>query len=261
MKVVILCGGLGTRLREETEFRPKPMVEIGGRPILWHIMKTFAHYGYKDFILCLGYKGEVIKNYFLNYEQLNSDFSIELGTGKTERYNRHDEHGWRVTLVDTGLHTMTGARVKRIEKYIDGDHFMLTYGDGVTDLNINDLERFHGSTGKIGTVTGVWPPSRYGELGIVGDKVVSFREKPQTQESFISGGYFVFNNEFFDYLSDDESCVLEREPLERLTEAGQLAVRIHRGFWQCMDTPRDLEYLQEQWVTERAPWKVWSRST
>ena len=157
MKVIILCGGFGTRLREETEFRPKSMVEIGGRPILWHIMKTFAHYGYKDFILCLGYKGEVIKNYFLNYEQLNSDFAVELGTGKTQLFNHHDEHGWQVTLVDTGLHTMTGARVKRVEKYVDGDQFMLTYGDGVTDLDINDLVKFHKSRNKIGTVTGYRP--------------------------------------------------------------------------------------------------------
>ena len=257
MKVIILCGGFGTRLREETEFRPKPMVEIGGRPILWHIMKTFAHYGYKDFILCLGYKGEVIKNYFLNYEQLNSDFAVELGTGKTQLFNHHDEHGWQVTLVDTGLHTMTGARVKRVEKYVDGDQFMLTYGDGVTDLDINDLVKFHKSRNKIGTVTGVSPPSHYGELGIAGDRIVSFREKPQTQGSFISGGYFVFDREFFKYLSEDESCVLEREPLERLSDDGQLAVYTYKGFWQCIDTYRDYLYINELWDQGHAQWKVW----
>lgn len=257
MKVVILCGGFGTRLREETETRPKPMVEIGGKPILWHIMKTFAHHGFKDFVLCLGYKGEVIKNYFLNYEQLNNDFTIELGTGKVEVHSLHDEEGWRVTLVDTGLNAMTGARAKRVEKYVDGDHFILTYGDGVTDLDINELLQFHQSSGKIGTVTGVSPPSHYGELGIAGDQVVSFREKPRSQGSFISGGYFVLNREFFNYLSDDEGCVLEREPLERLAEDGQLAVYTHRGFWQCMDTYRDYLYLNELWDRGNAQWRKW----
>lgn len=233
------------------------MVEIGGKPILWHIMKTFAHYGYDDFILSLGYKGEVIKNYFLNYEQLNNDFSIELGTGNIKIYDNHMEKGWNVTLADTGLRTMTGARVKRIEKYIDGDHFILTYGDGVTDCNINDLVEFHMSSNKIGTVTGVSPPSRYGELAISGDSVISFREKPRAEDSLINGGYFVFNRDFFKYLSEGESCVLEREPMERLTEDGQLAIYPHRGFWQCMDTYRDYQYLNELWDQGRAEWKVW----
>ena len=258
MKVVILCGGFGTRLRQETDLRPKPMVEIGGRPILWHIMKTYAHYGYKDFILCLGYKGDLIKNYFLNYELLSSDFSIELGSGDIQVHNGHDEHGWRVTLVDTGPNAMTGARVKRIEKHIDEDQFMLTYGDGVTDLDINELVKFHAARNHIGTVTGVYPASRYGELGIAGEKVVSFREKPQAQDSFISGGYFVFHRKFFNYLSSDDSCVLEREPLERLAADGELLVHNYKGFWQCMDTPRDLEYLQQQWETGQAPWRVWT---
>lgn len=257
MKVVILCGGLGTRLREETEVRPKPMVDIGGKPILWHIMKTFAHYGYSDFVLCLGYKGEVIKNYFLNYQQLNNDFSIELRTGRTEILNHHDEGNWRVTLVDTGLKAMTGARVKRVERFVDEDYFMLTYGDGVTDLNINELVKFHKSRNKLGTVTGVSPPSHYGELGIMGDRVVSFREKPQSRDSLISGGYFVFHREFFKYLSDDDSCVLEREPLERLSQESQLGVYAYQGFWQCMDTYRDYLYLNELWDQRRALWKVW----
>lgn len=252
-----MCGGFGTRLREETETRPKPMVEIGGKPILWHIMKTYAHHGYKEFILCLGYKGEAIKNYFLNYEQLNSDFTIDLGTGNIQLHNEHDGHGWQVTLVDTGLHTMTGARIKRVEDYIDGDYFMVTYGDGVTDLDIGDLVRFHKAQNKIGTVTGVSPPSRYGELGIAGDSVVSFREKPATQGSLISGGYFVFNRDFLHYLTSDERCVLEREPLESLTANGQLAVYPHHGFWQCMDTHRDYLYLNELWDQGRASWRVW----
>ena len=260
MKVVILCGGFGTRLREETEVRPKPMVEIGGKPILWHIMKTFAHYGYDDFILSLGYKGEVIKNYFLNYEQLNNDFSIELGSGKTQIHNNHDETGWKVTLVNTGLNAMTGARVKRVEKYIEGDCFMLTYGDGVTDMDINALVDFHRSRNKIGTVTGVAPPSHYGELDISGDNVVSFQEKPAGRDSFISGGYFVFNREIFDYLSADDHCVLEREPVENLSHDGQLSVYAYKGFWQCMDTYRDYMFLNELWDQGRAQWKVWDKS-
>jgi glucose-1-phosphate cytidylyltransferase len=257
MKVVILCGGFGTRLREETESRPKPMVEIGGRPILWHIMKTFAHHGFNDFVLCLGYKGEFIKNYFLNYQQINNDFSIDLSSGNIDVLDERKENGWKVTLADTGLHAMTGARVKRVEKYIDDDYFLLTYGDGVTDLNLNDLVSFHQSREKIGTVTGVSPPSRYGDLGIVEDRVVSFQEKPETQESLISGGYFMFHRKFFDYLSLDDSCVLEREPLERLVEDGQLSVYAHKGFWQCMDTHRDYLYLNDLWDREQARWKVW----
>lgn len=257
MKIVILCGGFGTRLREETEVKPKPMVEIGGRPILWHIMKTFASYGYNDFILCLGYKSEVIKNYFLNYEKLNNDFSIELGSGNIQVYGKNMENDWKVTLVDTGLNTMTGSRVKRVEKYVDGEQFMLTYGDGVTNCDINELVRFHDSNNKIGTITGVSPPSRYGELGISGDAVISFREKPNTTDSMINGGYFVFSREFFKYLSEDDGCVLEREPMERLTEDGQLSIFPHRGFWQCMDTFRDYQYLNELWNQDNAEWKVW----
>ena len=257
MKVVILCGGFGTRLREETEFRPKPMVEIGGKPILWHIMKTYSHYGFNDFVLCLGYKGQFIRDYFLNYDRLNSDLRIDMRTGDVEVFNRHKEREWQITLVDTGLNTMTGGRVKRIEKYIDGDRFLLTYGDGVTDLPIKELVSFHESSKTIGTVTGVSPPSRYGELGIAGDQVVSFLEKPNIQESFISGGYFVFEKEFFKYLPADDNCVLEREPLERLAGDGQLGVYTHKGFWQCMDTQRDYIYLNELWNSDKAEWLVW----
>lgn len=257
MKVVILCGGFGTRLREETEARPKPMVEVGGKPILWHIMKTFAHYGFTEFILCLGYKSDFIKNYFLNYENMSNDFTIELGTGNIRVHNRHEEQGWQVTLVDTGLHAMTGARLKRVERYIDGDEFILTYGDGVIDLDINSLVSYHRSKGKMGTVTGVSPRSHYGELDIANDRVISFHEKPQNQESFISGGYFVLRSEFFKYLADVDSCVLEREPLEKLAEDGELSVYTHRGFWQCMDTYRDYAYLNDLWSSGTAQWRVW----
>lgn len=257
MKVVILCGGFGTRLREETEVKPKPMVEIGSMPILWHIMKTYAFHGFNDFILCLGYKGEVVKEYFYNYEMLSNDFTIELGTKNIEIYPRHDEHGWKVTLVDTGSNAMTGARVKQIEKYIDGDRFMLTYGDAVTDLNIGDLLGYHQSHGKMGTVTGVCPPSRYGELILDEDRVVSFREKPKVQGNLINGGYFILERKFFEYLSQKDDCILERMPLERLAGEGQLKVYHHKGFWQCMDTYRDYNYLNQMWKESRPPWKVW----
>jgi len=258
MKIVILCGGFGTRLREETEVKPKPMIEIGGRPIVWHIMKTFAHYGFNDFVLCLGYKSEVIKDYFYNYERMSNDFTIELGTGTMEIHTRHQEQGWRVSLIDTGMNAMTGARLKRVEQYVDGDQFILTYGDGVIDLDIRKLVEYHRVNGKIGTVTGVSPRSHYGELDISDGKVVSFQEKPEFKDSFISGGYFVLNAEFFKYLTDDESCVLEREPLEKLARDGELGVYAHEGFWQCMDTYRDYLYLSELWDGDRAPWKVWS---
>lgn len=257
MKVVILCGGFGTRLKEETELRPKPMIEIGGMPILWHIMKIYAHYGFKEFILCLGYMGAAIKEYFYNYEILSNDFTIELGTKDMEIYHNHSEKGWKITLVDTGLNVMTGARVKRIERFIDDDTFMLTYGDGVTDLDINELLRYHKNHGKVGTVTGVFPPSRYGELIIHKDQVISFNEKQKRQNNSINGGYFVFNKKFFDYLKDDDGCILEREPLEKLALNGELKVFSHEGFWQCMDTARDYKYLEELWKKESPPWKVW----
>ncbi len=255
MKVVILCGGIGTRLREETEVKPKPMVEIGGIPILWHIMKTYASYGFNEFILCLGYKGEVIKNYFYHYEMLANDFTIELGSNKINTYPRHSDHGWKITLVDTGQKAMTGSRIKQVEKFIDGDTFMLTYGDGVTDLNIRELLNFHAGHGKMGTVTGVFPPSRYGELLFYKDHVVSFDEKPLVNNSSINGGYFVFNKGFFNYLKDDEGCILEKEPLEKLAKDGELKVFHHKGFWQCMDTYRDYKYLNEIWERGNTPWR------
>lgn len=257
-KVVILCGGMGTRLREETEYKPKPLVEIGGKPILWHIMKIFSYYGFNDFILCLGYKGRLIKDYFFNYDMMNCDFTVDLGKKDIEFHNGHSEMDWHVTLADTGERAMTGARVKRIEKYVDTDSFMLTYGDGVADLNINYLFNYHKSHGKIGTVTGVRPPSRFGELVVGKDyRVEEFSEKPQVKEGMINGGFFVFNSDFFDYLQDDDDCILERTPLENLSIKGELKVYKHEGFWQCMDTYRDMQLLNSQWSSPDKFWKVW----
>ena len=257
MKIVILCGGQGTRLREETEYKPKPMVEIGDKPILWHIMKTYASYGFNKFVLCLGYKGDMIKDYFYHYKMINNDFSIKLGSGDITIHDSREETDWNIILANTGLNSMTGARIKRIEKYIEGDRFMVTYGDGVTDLNISKLLKFHDQHGKIGTVTGVYPPSRYGELRIDGDRVVSFDEKPEIGVSPISGGYFVFNKEFFDYLKPEESCILEKDPLSNLAADSQLKVYNHTGFWQCMDTYRDFMFLNDLWKSNKAQWKVW----
>ncbi|MFH1003292.1 MAG: glucose-1-phosphate cytidylyltransferase [Chloroflexota bacterium] len=256
-KVVILCGGMGTRLREETEYKPKPMVEIGGRPILWHIMKIYAHYGFKDFVLCLGYKGEVIKEYFLNYQALSNDFTIRLGPEKAVTWHgTPEENGWSITLADTGDNTMKGGRLKRIEKYIKEDTFMVTYGDGVGDIDIQKLLDFHQQHGKIGTVSGVRPPSLFGELLLDGHRARLFSEKPQTSTGLINGGFFVFNRRFFDYLSDGDNCDLERGPLERLTAEGELMVHVHDGQWACMDTYRDVEYLSRLWQQNQAFWKV-----
>ncbi len=256
MKVVVLCGGLGTRLREETEYRPKPMVEIGGRPILWHIMKLYAHRGFSDFVLCLGYRGNTIKDYFLNYEAMNNDFTICLGQQSKIQFNAaHEEQGFRVTLADTGLSTMTGGRVKRIQKYIDDDTFLLTYGDGVADLDISRLVEFHKSHGKLATVTAVTPSSRFGVLEMNKNSVMRFLEKPRT-EGYASAGFFVFNRRVFDYLGGDD-CTLELEPLERLAREGQLMAYKHEGFFFAMDTYREYEYLNQLWNKGQAPWKVW----
>ena len=257
MKVVMLCGGLGTRLREETEFRPKPLVEIGGRPILWHIMKMYAHAGYRDFVLCLGYRGNMIKEYFLNYEAMNSDFTICLGRRSQIEYNNdHTEQDIRLTLADTGLPTMTGGRVKRIQKYIDDDTFMMTYGDGVGDVDIRRLLDFHKSHGKIATVTAVTPSSRFGMVQTDSQgQVVGFLEKPKTSGR-ASAGFFVFQRRIFDYLWGDD-CTLEREPLERLAKDGELMAYEHDGFFYAMDTYREYEYLNELWAKNQAPWKVW----
>jgi glucose-1-phosphate cytidylyltransferase len=258
MKVVILCGGLGTRLREETEYRPKPMVNIGNKPILWHIMKIYAHYGFQEFILCLGYKGEMIKEYFYHYEVFNSDFTLELGCQKSlEIHNRPAEEGWRITLADTGQKALKGARLKRIQKYLSADQFMLTYGDGVGNINIPALLKFHQRHGKLATVTGINPAARFGELKIQGDQVESFREKQRAGERLSSGGFFVFNKGIFDYLCEDDACDLEVGPLEKIASEGQLMVYKHQGFWSCMDTLRDVEYLNTLWEENKAAWKVW----
>lgn len=259
MKVVILCGGRGIRFKEETDLRPKPLIEIGGQPILWHIMKTYAHYGYRDFVLCLGYKSEMIKRYFLDYDLTNSDFTVELGGGsKTTVHSSRGERGWRITLAETGLNAMTGARVKRIEKYIDSSLFMLTYGDAVANLNIKRLVDFHRAHNKIGTVTAVRPLSRFGELQVRRDGTVKeFKEKAALKGDHINGGFFVFDHRLFDYVTDDDSCVFEREPMERLVKDGQLAAYVHDGYWQCMDTFRDWQVLDQEWENGRAMWKVW----
>lgn len=259
MKVVILCGGLGTRLREETEFRPKPMVKIGTKPVLWHIMKTYAHYGFKDFVLCLGYKGEIIKEYFYNYEIYNEDFSVCLGERKKiEVHSSNHNLDWRVALIDTGEKALKGARMKKIEHLIDDDNFLLTYGDGVANIDIRRLLAFHREHGKISTVTGVRPPSLFGELQVRGNKVELFAEKPQTSTGLISGGFFVFSRKVFGYLSPEDECDLERGTLERLAREGQLIVYEHQGDWACVDTYRDLQHLNHLWSTNQAFWKVWA---
>jgi glucose-1-phosphate cytidylyltransferase len=258
-KVVILCGGMGTRLREETEYRPKPLVEIGGRPILWHIMKIYSHYGFNDFVLCLGYKGHMIKEYFLNYRLMSSDFTLSLDAADHPQFHSASpQENWTITFADTGLQANTGARVKRVERYIKEDHFLLTYGDGVADIDIGKLCEFHLRHGKVGTVTGVRPFSRYAELSLSGPLVKEFNEKPPLQDGVVSGGFFVLHRRFFDYLSADDKCVLEREPLERLAKEGQLVGYAHFGFWHCMDTYRDFLTLNDYWE-KGAPWKVWEQ--
>lgn len=258
MKVVILCGGFGTRLREETEFRPKPMVNIGNRPILWHIMKLYASFGYDQFVLALGYKGEMIKEYFFNYELTNNDLTLDLGyPGNLDVHRCHDECGWKVTLVDTGEKALKGARLKRVEGYVDGDEFMVAYGDSLADVDLHDLLRFHRAHGRMATVTGVNIASRFGELALDGDRVVAFNEKPRTTDRFINGGFFVFSRAVFGHLSADESCDLEVGALEEIARAGELMAYKHPGSWACMDTYRDMEYLNQLWEEGKAFWKLW----
>ena len=258
MKVIILCGGLGTRLREETEFRPKPMVPVGGRPILWHIMKIYAHYNLREFILCLGYRGSAIKEYFLNYEAMNNDFTVTLGRAASfQQHGTHDEKDFRVTLADTGVQTMTGGRVKRVERYVDGDTFMVTYGDGLADVDIPRLLEFHRAHGKLATVTTVRPVSRFGTLDMDSDgRVKRFAEKPQA-EGWISAGFFVFNRRVFDYFDGGDACIMEHEPLERLALDNQLVAYRHGGFFFAMDTYREYETLNKIWDSGNAPWKIW----
>ncbi len=257
-KVVILCGGRGSRLSEETESRPKPLIEIGGKPILWHIMKIYAHYGFNEFVFCLGYKGAMIKEYLYHYHFLINDFTIKL-TNKREIsfHNASDEVDWKVTVVDTGLNTLKGARIKMIEKYIDTDLFVLTYGDGVADVNINALLEFHKKHGKICTLTGVRPPSRFGDLIVDNDRVVSFTEKAQASGGLINGGFFVFNRKIFDYLTNDEHCDFEKGALEQLAREDELMVYEHKGSWECMDTLREKEHLSDIWNNGKAFWRIW----
>lgn len=254
--VFVLCGGLGTRFREETEMRPKPMITVGNHPILWHIMRKYSQHGFKRFVLCLGYKAEVIKSYFLNYASMNSDFTVELMTNNATVHSIDHDQDWKVTLAYTGELTMTGARVARAaSKYLgDAQNFAVTYGDGLTDANLADEYQMHLREGRVGTVLGVNPPSRFGELKVDGVKVQAFSEKPDFHNQWINGGYFFFRREFLPYLDTDEGCVLERQPLFRLTEAGQLSVYPHRGFWACMDTQRDREYLENLWTSGERPW-------
>ena len=251
MKVILLAGGFGTRLSEYTESIPKPMVTVGGRPILWHIMRIYAHFGHKDFYLALGYKAEVIKEYFLHYRTMNANFTVDLGTGVVHPHQT-EKIDWSVTLVDTGLDTMTGGRVKRLQSFIGNETFMLTYGDGVADINLDAVLKFHKSHGKMVTLSAVRPAARFGDLEFDGDRVSSFQEKSQLHEGWINGGFFIIEPEFFD-LIDDDSLMFEREPLERAVVAGELMAFKHQGFWHCMDTKRDRDLLESMWEKD-APW-------
>lgn len=259
MKVVILCGGKGTRMREETEYKPKPMVEIGGQPILWHIMQIYARHGFTDFVLALGYKGHVIKEYFLNYQFMHDDFTVHLGDGTVTTHRNNSPHNWTVTLVNTGQETLKGARIARVARYLDGERFMATYGDGLADVDVNGLLAFHQEAGTIGTFTGVRMPSRFGAVQTDAQgRIRSWQEKPRL-ESYINGGFFVFERRFLDYISEDDNCELEKEPLERLAAEGQLSMYPHDGFWHCMDTYRDYLHLNEIWDAGQASWAESSR--
>ena len=255
MKAVILAGGLGTRLSEETSVRPKPMVEIGGRPILWHIMKIYSHHGINDFVICCGYKGYVIKEYFANYFLHMSDVTFDMVNNKMEVHHASAEP-WRVTLVDTGDETMTGGRLKRVASYVGEEDFCFTYGDGVSDVDITKLIAFHRSQKTLATVTSVQPPGRFGALDLQKGKIYGFKEKPQGDGSWINGGFFVLSPRVIDYIADD-STIWEREPLEKLAREGQLSGYTHDGFWQPMDTLRDRVMLEELWSSGKAPWKLW----
>lgn len=260
MKVVILCGGKGTRLREETEYRPKPMVPIGNRPILWHIMKTYAHYGHRDFILCLGYKGDMIKEYFRNYLWNTCNSTLMLGSHQSVHFhNVHDEADWKVTLADTGEDSMTASRVKQIQRYIpDGESFLLTYGDGLATIDINASIAAHKTSGKVCTLSAVHPAGRFGALRIEDDgRIQTFNEKSQFEDTHVNGGYMVCSHRFFDYLPNDPGVMLEYKPMDNLVRDGQLNAYRHEGFWQPMDTYQEAQYLNQLWNTGKAPWKVW----
>jgi glucose-1-phosphate cytidylyltransferase len=259
MKVAILAGGVGSRLSEETDSKPKPMVEIGGKPILWHIMNIYAEFGHRDFVIALGYKGEIIKKYVVDYCSLNSDLSVDLRTGAVRMHGTNPSPDWNVELVDTGMTTETGGRVKRLRPFLEGGTFMLTWGDGVADIDLDALVRFHRSHGKIATLTAVRPPARFGHLDLNGARVEEFSEKPQTAEGWINGAFFVLEPKVFDYIEGDETS-FERGPLARLARDGELMAYRHETFWQCMDTLRDRKLLEELWQTEKAPWTTPRRS-
>jgi glucose-1-phosphate cytidylyltransferase len=259
MKVAILAGGLGTRLAEETETKPKPMVEIGGRPILWHIMRHYYHYDFKEFVIALGYKGEVIKKYMVDYCSLSSHLTVNLSSGLVTKHGSSNELDWTIDLIETGTTTNTGGRIKRLAPYIGKETFMLTWGDGVSDINLHDLLAFHRAHGKLATLTAVRPPARFGHLELDGDQIVEFSEKPQTREGWINGAFFVLEPEVFDYIDGDDTQ-WEKEPLERLAEAGQLMAYRHSSFWQCMDTVRDKKLLETLWQNGNAPWKIWEKN-
>lgn len=261
MKVVVLCGGEGTRIRSVDENLPKPMIPIGPYPILWHIMKNYAQWGHSEFVLCLGYRAQAIKEFFLNYDAYTNDITLTIGRDKSiEHHGNHNETGWRITLAETGQKAMTGARVRKIRKYIgDDETFMLTYGDGLSDVDVDKLLAFHKSHGKVLTVTGVRPMGRFGELECdASGMVTEFNEKPQATAGRISGGFFVCNRRLFDYLDDGDDLVFEQTPMKRLVADGELMVYEHDAFWQCMDTYRDFQYLTDLWRTERAPWMNWA---
>ena len=257
MKVGILAGGVGTRLVEETEIKPKPMVEIGGKPILWHIMMHYSHYGFGDFVVALGYRGEVIKRYMVDYCSLNSDLTVNLKDGHVTQHNG-DIEDWTVELIDTGMKTQTGGRIKKLAPYFDQGTFMLTWGDGVSTVNVHDLLDFHKSHGRLATLTAVRPPARFGHLRFEGDRIAEFTEKPQTAEGWINGAFFVLEPEVFEYIDSDRTQ-FEKEPLERLAAEGELMAYRHEGFWQCMDTLRDKRLLNNLWQKGDAPWKIWDQ--
>lgn len=257
MQICILCGGSGTRLKEQTEFIPKPMIPIGGRPMLYHIMKLYSHYGFNEFVLALGYKQEIIKDYFVHLDIINNDITVDIGQYRGANHHGYADKGWRVTLSDTGENTMKGGRLKRIEKYIRGNTFMMTYGDGIGNINIPELLEFHQKHGRIATVTGIHPLPRFGEIHRQGERVLNFTEKPNDPDCLMNGGFFVFNREIFDYLHPDEWCDLEVGPLEMVANDGELMVYHHTGYWGCMDNLKDMSELQKLWNDGKAPWKVW----
>ena len=257
MKVIILAGGWGSRLGQLSELVPKPMVLIGNKPILWHIMKIYSYYGFNDFIIALGVKGHVIKNYFHNFELRNNDFTVDLSSGDIKYHNKHNEYDWKVSLIDTGLNTLKGGRIKRLEKYLTDDINMITYGDGLADINIKSLVEYHKSHGKTITVTGVHPPARFGELEEKNGRIISFEEKKQTSVGLINGGYMIFNRNLLDHLTPEENCDFEFGTLEKLTNSGEVMVYKNAVQWECMDHERDVVHLNKLWNENKAFWKVW----